>query len=845
MAAPAVLAADPAALARPTAVAALALTRVSGISPATLDALRLGETRAALRAAVAAEAGLAACRAPLEALLYEAIPALDGDRVLRRAALQLKRDVHHERPTGLAPALLDELGRRLPRDGAERLAAWRGATEVLLAARARAEATLPGELAGAAEALAAALARPEMRAALALGSQEFLEALTRRDSAKAGPGTRLARTGLAYVSRAAVKTSPFSSFTTVGVTSLVGEEVVRTLPLGGRRDARPARALAVSLLLACARDEQLAPALRYEANVTARVVRGRTTLLAPGYACVDGFYWRREDPVDATVVADDLRTVAALGVATHEEVLSALGGEDPHRAFTRLLEQGVIRPLAPWSESEADPARRLADVLLAHGGTRALALAERLLGFAGAAAALPAAAPAERVSLLARVRRCAHDGLALLSEIPPPWLGEAAVVYEDVASPLDPGPLPPPVRTDLERAGALMRPQIVRSRLYDELVDHFAARHGAGGECRDVLGFLLDFLAHPGVGAAFTRMVAADAGAREDPAPPAALAPVGPGSAPPTAGLAYQLAARDDAALARGEHLLVVNQHNPGLGAMTARFSGLLDDAGLGAGLRAWIEGRFPDADPHVLAYGADWNELQAQGAGGLPALHWPGELRTGRSAPGLELDELTLRHDDARGTLDLVGPTGRPVAPVYLGSVPQYLVLGPVRLLLVLADPWVNASSMGKIDNPRLPLEPVPREVERHPRWADGRLVLRRELWRVPLAQWPTPETGERDLAYLHRVERWRERHGLPLEAFVTLVRPNSALDAGKRKPMWLAFDSLHALRRVASALAEDVVCVRVVEALPGREQHWARDEEGAPRATELISLLAWERAR
>ena len=44
----------------------------------------------------------------------------------------------------------------------------------------------------------------------------------------------------------------------------------------------------------------------------------------------------------------------------------------------------------------------------------------------------------------------------------------------------DPGP-----------AGALVRPQLFRSHVYDMIVDAFVREFGAGGVCRDPLGFLM------------------------------------------------------------------------------------------------------------------------------------------------------------------------------------------------------------------------------------------------------------------------------------------------------------------------------------------------------------------
>jgi len=811
------------------------VARVSGIAPERLDALALSATHAALRRALAAEHELEQIAAVIEAALYPLVPALADEPQLRRAALSLKRDVHNARMPKLEAETLATLSARLDPAAAAAVDRWIVAARVRAAAMATAGLALDDERDLAGAALAAELCDRGMRRALALGSPAFLDEALRRDDGGAGaaPGSRFARTAVGYLSRAALKTSPFSSFTEVALGRMdthVGEQQSRSAP---RHRVQLARAVAVQWLLTCARDERLADRFEYERVRSLRYVDGRPVLIIASYRCADGFYWRRDDVTDATVLLDDLQQLAGIERADRATILLALGGADPKAAFSRLLDLGVLRPVTPWTAGADDPLDALGQALR---GTPV----ERAIGaVADATRALACSGGRERIELLRTIRGAAVNGVGRLDTVAP-WVAEAALVYEDVRAEATVAPLGTQVRADLERLGALMRPQIVRSRLYDELTTHFVKRFGAAGECGDVLGFLLGFLADPGVGASFERVIAQDAGARERPARGAADAPVGPSSAPPCIAVAFQIVASNQAAVERGDYLIVLNQHNPGIGATVARFRGLLD---LDADIGGWIEDLFDGAQPHVLPYGGDWNDLQAHGIGLLPSIGWPGELPVAAPRDDLDIDDLILRHDPERDTLDIFGPDGQAVAPVYLGAVPQYLILGPVRLLLTLGDPWINASPAGKIDNPRLALEPAPRDVEFRPRWSEGRLVLRRAVWRVAPAQWPVQDAGETDLDYLCRAERWRQTHELPVECFLTLERPSSALDAAKRKPLWMRFDSLHALRRAGAALGDDVVTVRAAEALPGRGEHWAVGADGTARACEHMALLRWER--
>src|SRR5699024_6149597 len=107
---------------------------------------------------------------------------------------------------------------------------------------------------------------------------------------------------------------------------------------------------------------------------------------------------------------------------------------------------------------------------------------------------------------------------------------------------------------------------------------------------------LVGFMARPDASAVLAAASRADWHAARGGDDDRRAAAVGASSAPPTAAVFFQLAARDRAALARGDFLLVPNQYNPGTGALLARHLPLLEQPPLVASLRRWLHDLHPDA---------------------------------------------------------------------------------------------------------------------------------------------------------------------------------------------------------------------------------------------------------
>ena len=241
------------------------------------------------------------------AALHDLVPRLDDDRRLRRAALALKRAAYNARPSPLPAAEADALPERLPAEARTQVAAWSAAAEACRSVQAQARSVAAEELASASAGLAGACAAPPLARGVALASPSLARDLARPDlAAQVVPGSRLSRSCLGYLARAAVKTSPFSTFTTVGLTAF-GEADRRALGrAAGATRVAASRALATELLLTLAAAPAFAPAFRYRVHDGVARPDGRPRVLVSRAACGDGFFWRHEQVVRADAYAAPL-----------------------------------------------------------------------------------------------------------------------------------------------------------------------------------------------------------------------------------------------------------------------------------------------------------------------------------------------------------------------------------------------------------------------------------------------------------------------------------------------------------------------------------------------------------
>ncbi|MFI2458137.1 hypothetical protein [Streptomyces sp. NPDC019539] len=754
-----------------------------GIAP--LAACQTAELLVAIDAARYILTGLATTVADL---LYEAIPKIDSTTT-RRKVLEWRRAAHSVRPMEVDPDVLTEVRSRLTGADTTALDHWAYHAIALRKLRATLEETSTEAAINEERTLRKLLDQPKMANALAVMSPMFSQRIRQQEGVKSlDRGQRL--TAYRYAMRAALKTSPLSSFTEIVSLKASDRAFVRVSlhPLIVR-----------GLLLKAAVHDGIREHLCWRVNSSLRTDEHNTWLIEPQLHVVDGgIGWVHNETIDA-------RQYSALIETLQEpQLMSQL-------RLSRYLDSGLIEiddpclldDLLDWLTdrlaASPTPSANRAGIHLASVGKNLVSIEKN-----GAK---------ERTRALAEVGE--HLRLALRElGAPDDWpLNVVSPIYEDRAVAVRVPPLSPSQQESLRKFAELACDALELSSAYQAMVGEFVARFGPGGTCSDVFAFSHSLVR---TGWPYT-------------ARPGHPARPGRSSSQPCVSVLFQCAEASDAL----EPTLVVNHLMAGTGGLLARFHRLLDVDELADQLRCWLRKLYPAAELVEFMPARVANPLQADSSGVLPALHWPTATR--QFGPGLAVDDLNLVHDPHSATLELRKRDGTLVAPVYLGTVPQHLVTGAERVLLTLSNPWVVPAGLADASDHEeaLTIYDSTFESRRH----RAGVVVSRARWRFNAKSVPQAQNDEPLADFLERVDQWRRAHRLPTEVY---ARVEPALQGGNermRKPLWLAFASPTGMEALAHLTAKSEGRRLVfTECLPLRKE--AGLAEG--RVTEHIAHFA-----
>jgi hypothetical protein len=224
----------------------------------------------------------------------------------------------------------------------------------------------------------------------------------------------------------------------------------------------------------------------------------------------------------------------------------------------------------------------------------------------------------------------------------------------------------------------------------------------------------------------------------------------------------------------------------------------------------------------------------------------YPGAEGDTDPAARISMTELTVSYDPDRDRLVLRGRHGAEVRPLALGMLVEHSLPPALYFLIrVFGEPQTALAPHRQLSDAGW--RTAANGLHRRPRLEMGRIVLVRAAWSLPAEHLPLRAKGESDAAFLLRVARWRDQHGIPRQCFVRVVAPAGSTRRSRsrnkaRKPLYLDFANWFLLtafeRSLAAPESRDAVVV-FEEALPDLADAPRYGKHGQ-RVTEYIVELS-----
>jgi hypothetical protein len=304
-----------------------------------------------------------------------------------------------------------------------------------------------------------------------------------------------------------------------------------------------------------------------------------------------------------------------------------------------------------------------------------------------------------------------------------------------------------------------------------------------------------------------------------------------------------------------GETHLVLNAAHTGHGRGRSRSLNLMLEANATVPLID-VQHTAPDTPADAELGGLAISALNRRTASLPYEIDYP--LATSSRAPDerIPLGELVVVHDSGPQLARLFSPRlGREVRSLHVGMMSDFL-LPPVARLLV------QAFGATHYVHPSIPLlsthadSKVSDQMVHHPRVVVGRVVVQRARWLVPIAEVPVRDKGESADAHLLKVHSWLHERSIPTQCFVR-VWAGDLTGAGEdtegwekwvfdksRKPVYVDFANWLLLMAFDRMVRDPAPVVVFEEALPGRADALSPDA-GDPRVTEFVVEISGQEQR
>jgi lantibiotic biosynthesis dehydratase-like protein len=677
-----------------------------------------------------------------------------------------------------------------------------------------------------------------------------------------------------YLARVTAKTSPYSTFTVVGVGVWSDGPVPLVRPTGDwawRSEVELNVWLVQRFARFAMRHPAVVPELRLRVNPSLTEDGRALRFLGAGPGTPLISLGRGQ------AVAECVEFVAGTPVPTVAALRAHLSAVDPQlppadvaRFVGKLVDIGLLHAQPPFTDRDADHLGRLTDWLAAFDAPEMVRLRNSLAGIAHELREYPGLTdPGARLAAHERV----YGELGRLDHLDRHGAEPGSA---------EPGPLP---RKNLFHENAVFTAAVVECGrdAWQPVIDDLSALRGilplfdvalpARRALADVFRAVwpsaaaVPWLAfYQEVG----RLVAAGAGAVRGGIDGASLGRLcgGRAATPQDVWPTLPYAGEQSDLLARATRL--VRSGSPDrtgtvdvdLAAITGLATGLPPSLARTASLSCYVQVVDPDLDVVVLnvagvGYGrgltrmvrlaggtAPWHPYEQDRSGALIAetggifannlnLRVPGtgfELDVPFTSPAADagrripLADLEVVLDDTSGLLALRSRRlGQAVQPVHTGLMGEFWLPGPVRHLIEMFGPPPS------LLHSRIPLffppgDPGGGGVYRLPRLRAGRIILSRACWALSTAEIPARRSGDSDAHHWLRMADWLAGHGVPERFYVKVIDLNGGPawtpEAKARKPLYVDLSVWFLVRLLERVLTEGGTLAVLTEALPDLDQ-------------------------
>ncbi|HKR49249.1 MAG TPA: lantibiotic dehydratase [Pseudonocardiaceae bacterium] len=222
----------------------------------------------------------------------------------------------------------------------------------------------------------------------------------------------------------------------------------------------------------------------------------------------------------------------------------------------------------------------------------------------------------------------------------------------------------------------------------------------------------------------------------------------------------------------------------------------------------------------------------------------YPGSVSNRPPAEQIHLNDLDVVHDTITDQLRLVWRSRAvQVVPLHLGILVDWALPWTYRLLMQAFGVSTFCQLPQRLSGLSF-LRPA-QGVHWVPRLCLGNVVIARASWVVPAGDTPLREKGESALSHLIRVTCWLREHGIPSQCFVRVVTAYGApLSRDKnRKPCYVDFSNRVFLRVFAQIAAKPDRMLVFQEVLPTDGDLLVTDGNVNYASECVFELDRWER--